>query len=170
MFRTMWNSWIPTFKATFRGTCAQHSDRSGHVKAFQALRGKEKSHTPNHYVSLYLYYIIKFNVVPETNHTGWTDITARPQHTVPAKREKRQRKAQRVLKLRKGHRTWWSGEEKVQTDEYMSKEKTGGNDWVGYVKHKETGKLLTERWMKTERHGCREMTRDDRHRKAQVEK
>lgn len=120
--------------------------------------GKKKPHT-NHYVSLYLYYIIKFNVVPETNHTGWTDIPARPQHTVPAKREKRQRKAQRVLKLRKGHRTWWSGEEKVQKDEHVDNEKTGGDDWVGHVKRKETGKLLTEWRMKTERHECRKMTR-----------
>ena len=40
-------------------------------------------------VSLYLYYIviIKFNVVPETNHTRGT-TSPHPQHTVPARREK----------------------------------------------------------------------------------
>ncbi len=30
---------------------------------------------------------------------------------------------------------------KVHIDKYMSKEKTGRDDWEGYVVHKETGKL-----------------------------
>lgn len=99
------------------GVCAWQSDSE---------EEKKRADT-NHNVSLYLYYIIKFNVVPETNHTGWTDDTARPQHTVPAKREKRQRKAQRVSKLRKETQNMkivliWGG---VHTDKHMSKEKTG---------------------------------------------
>lgn len=55
----------------------------------------------NHSVSLYLYYIIKFNVVPETNHTGWTDNAARPQHTVPAKREKETEKGTKSFETEK---------------------------------------------------------------------
>lgn len=79
------------------------------------------------YVSLYLYYIIKFNVVPETNHTGQTDAAVRLQTHGPSKERKRQRKAQRVLKLRKGHRTrWW----RWRSDEYMSKGKQSETGWA----------------------------------------
>lgn len=100
------------------------------------------------YVSLYLYYIIKFNVVPETNHTGQTDAAVRLQTHGPSKERKRQRKAQRVLKLRKGHRTWW----RWWSDEYMSKGKQSETGWAMTWVNELSDRCRQRWWDDTERH------------------
>lgn len=81
------------------------------------------------YVSLYLYYIIiiKFNVVPETNHTGQTDAAVRLQTHGPSKERKRQ----------KGTK---SSETEKRTQNMMMammirrvhEQRKAERDWVGY--------------------------------------